>query len=194
MSEPIIVFIKPPVTDPADIVQQMNDINNFIAPAIKNRDLRLVGDEKGISVRDITPALIRQVYEADVVLIDVNEYVKSQLVPLSPYLCYFMGFRHSLGSGAILAARATRHLPPTLQKEHTLTYSLEEPGAFSERFARAVEEILSGRDSPPDNPIQELLTQRKYQAELRKRDEEIKNLQKAAGVQPAKITFRKVSS
>lgn len=196
MSVKNCLLIKPRVTSAESQIQQNNAITHVIKPAIDQAGLALLGDQDGLVLNDITEPLVQQVYEADLVVVDANRYEAADPTPLSPFLCYFIGLRHTMGSRTILVARAVDHLPFTLRLHHTLTYTLEEIWQFYKQFKQVVATLEDGR---PDNPIQAYFKDLEYKANAEeltrvKIELEIKEAQLAALKQSRdkKITFRRV--
>jgi hypothetical protein len=186
-------------------MEQQRVFRNIVRPAVRQAQLTLFDETtEGVVVNDISPELIEQVHEADVVVADVSCYETSGAFSLSPLLCYFIALSHSLGNRTILVAHSTAHLPAHLQKHHTLTYSSENPVDFYDRFERVARGILAGEDNRPDNPIQEYRKEKdtaeeiaQAKAQAAEKEAQLKRLrqQMAEGKQPSppKITFRQVS-
>lgn len=198
------VLIKPHPSTSEGREQQERHIKNLIGPAIRQANLELVGDEAGCSTDDVTPVLIRQVYEADIVVVDANCYETGSVASFSPFLYYFIALRHTLGNQTILVSQTTDHLPHSLRKHHTLSYQPDESWQFYQQFMEVVQAIRSGEDQRPDNPIQEYLQELEYRAKeeelartqrmLAAREAQLEALQKEKKIasQP-KITFRPVN-
>ena len=160
-----------------------------------NLDL-LGGDSQGTAVVDISDSLIKDVHQADVVLIDANRYGDSYL-PTTLALYYLMALSHARYSKTILIAQSRDFIPfAALQKHHTLIFDGDQR-KFLGQFKSAVKEILSG-DSEPDNPVQEYFKQlhdqnerAQFRADLAAQQAQIHRLQNQAGAE--RITFRRVT-
>ena len=199
-------FIRPKPKTDAGFRQQMEDIRDFIKPAIEMAGLEMLGPDGtgGNEIADVSPELIRYAHEADIVVVDANRYDEESFAS-APYLCYFLAFRHAMGNRTLLVCKAKTHLPATLQMHHTLVYGGQNTLQFVQRFKQTVENILGGRDSNPDNPIQQFLREKgladqvkQAQAEAQAKAEEIARLkqeQNGSGkkIATSPITFRRVS-
>ena len=197
MPQPVsYVFLKPHVLTPQDRDSQRQAIDNVIKQAIRSAGLPIEGKEgDGLEVTNITEDLIQRVFESDLLIIDANNYKTTTTLP---YLYYLIALGHALGNSTILISQTTEHLPHSLIKHHTLTYSPERVFEFIDKFREVVEEILQKRNNRPDNPIQiywrdKQVTQilHEQQAAIAEQDEEIKRL-KSQQYQPP-INFRKVT-
>ncbi len=158
MSKNNCLLIKPMPGD-QQFRNQQEVIQKVISPAIKEARLNPLGNPDGVFVTDISRELIRQICEADIVVVDANCYETTRPYTLSPFLYYCMAVSHSLGNRTILVVdtTSTDHLPDSLRRHHMLRYSRQDALDFVERFKRVVEEIQTGQSDSPDNPIQEYL-------------------------------------
>lgn len=149
------LLLRPYVTDANDKDRQENDLKN-IKQAITKINLRLLGpSQEGIVVQDISFDLIEEVYYADVIVIDVNEYPSA--INFLPYLYYLKGWSHALWDKTILVAQKIEHLPLSLQRSsYTLGYS-ENPWGFFSDFQNAIKGILEKNSRRANNPIQSFL-------------------------------------
>lgn len=158
MTQLTCLFIKPKPSTPGGQITQQDDIRDYIDPAITNADLKIIGRRDGIFIEnDIPQQLIRQLYDADVVVIDANRYESETLYSLSPFLYYLMGVHHALNNRTILISASRTHLPATLQMHHTLFYERTVPGArqFAQNFGTLLEQIKeNGDNGEPGNPVQ----------------------------------------
>src|SRR5262245_52507817 len=126
------LLIKPYLTDAADLGRQQKDIQDVIKPAIKLAALELK-DEDGTIARELSPDLIKRVFDAEIVVVDANSYNTSGEFPTVPYL---LGVRHARGSQTILVLHRDVRLPYSLVTHHTITYLRESPADFYNQFTK----------------------------------------------------------
>lgn len=197
------LLLKPRPKQAQSIVDQMNAIKDFIKPAIEMAELELLvdgeDDKDGTFVEDITPGLVQLALGAWIVVVDANLYEESAF-SFAPYLCYFIGMRHSFGNRTFLVAKSVAHLPPQFQREHTLRYGNVNSLQFVNSFKKLIGKLRLGAEEQPDNPIQEYLVARRTQdalaqaqTELERKTEAIEQKQEQILSQPPAITFRRVS-
>lgn len=158
MTELTCLLIKPYPSTPEGRETQQSDIQDIIEAAISGAGLKMANAGKGITVEDDIPReLIRQLYDADVVVVDANRYEEDGVFKLSPFLYYLMGVHHALSNRTILVSTSRAHLPATLQMGHTLFYERTVPGArkFARRFQSLIRQIKADWDQgEPGNPVQ----------------------------------------
>jgi hypothetical protein len=148
----------------------------LIIPAIKQAGLTLhSGESEGSQVNGITFDLIRQVAEADIVVIDANCYETHGAFTLSPYLFYLLALRHTLGNQTILVAAAFDRFPAILQRDHALTYVENEPAVFYEQFESTIRAIEAQTSGDTDNPIQDYLRRKAEQEEQSRARQELQS-------------------
>jgi hypothetical protein len=183
MSQPTCLLLKPQPSTADGIVKQQNDIRDIVEDAINGAGLRLLTPSGGQVVdNDIPPDLINQVYDADIIVIDLNCYEPEGYFKFSPFLYYLMGMRHARGNRTILVcADATKpHLPATLQMPHTLFYGSGVAAArqFARRFAERVQKMAAEGDlGEPGNPVQ-AYRQHKEQKELAAERDHLRTVEK----------------
>jgi len=151
------LYIKPDTTLAESRDRRDNEVETLISMAVKDADLTLLND-RGVIADRISDELIRQVAEADIVVIDAHSYEKSDAF-LSPSLYYLMAFSHTLGNKTILVSDSLSHLQRCMINHHTLTYTdagIAGFRIFSQEFCETVKRIQAG-DDKPDNPIQDYL-------------------------------------
>ncbi len=137
MNENSRLLIRPLLTDAKELVQQQEDVRGIICPAIKYAGMESVDKEPhGTIAGQISPELVRQVYDAGIVVFDANAYGpwSDQDPFLAPALCYLLGVRHMLGNRILLVGSLELRLPPTLHRHHAVTYSRTRPVEFYDEF------------------------------------------------------------
>ena len=123
MARKTCLFIKPYTENAETFKQQSSDFKRFVRPAINGAGLTLPDfEEEGTVVKTISTGLVKRIYETDIVVVDANCYETEGRYKLSPYLYYFMGLRHAMGSRTLLIASSMNHLEASLQRHHTLLY------------------------------------------------------------------------
>lgn len=192
------LLLKPRVSTADGRERQESNIDNVIRLAIDQADLVVEG-EAGIEVVDITLELIQKIDEATVVVVDAQSYEQTGAFTLSPFLFYLLAIAHTLGNKTILVAPTTTHLPHSLLREHTLTYSGDNLRGFIRRFKEIVVEIQNKQNFRPDNPYQEFLREKlvkEEQARARMAEEELRKLREEVAKQkpPSQIKFTPVRS
>lgn len=176
MNQLSCILLKPQPSTADGIVKQQNDIQNLIEDAITGVGLKLLNPGGGQFVdNDIPRELINQIYDADVIVIDLNCYEPDSLFKFSPFLYYLMGVRHALGNRTIqVCAESTKpHLPAVLQMHHTLFYGSSVPAArqFAQRFAELVKQMAADGDlEKPGNPVQAYRQHKEQKALAAERD------------------------
>jgi len=155
----ICLYIKPDTTLAESRDRRDNKVEKLIKRAVKEAGLTLLNDG-GVIADRISGEVIKQILEADIVVMDTNSYESSDRF-LSPLLYYLMAFSHTLGNKTVLVSDSRDHLQGCLVHHHTLTYNknmgMDDFEKFSEEFCETVKKIQEG-DDRSDNPIQDYLS------------------------------------
>lgn len=155
MSQKTCLLLKPHVTDANDLVRQQSELKN-INGALKRTGLQLLEGEAGIAIKELSESVIERIYEADVLVVDINSYNSSS--QYLPFLYYLIGWSHSRWDKTILVAHSIAHLPWSLRMYASCTLAHEgNVWDFVDKFERAVENIVSGSTRRANNPLQDFL-------------------------------------
>jgi len=183
------VFLKPEVQSSNDRERRDDVYGELIVSAIKEAQMDLVAvddEQDGVVVGDVTEELVGLVYDADIVIIDANQYTEDDgQTNLSMYLYYLMAFSHSLGNKTILVCEKSEHLKAALHTHHALIYDYQGEGPkgfkkFKKQLKRMVEDIQGG-STRADNPIQahfNWLNSQKLVEDSARKDAEIERLRR----------------
>ncbi len=179
MTQLTCLLIKPKPSTPRGQLTQQQDIQNIIETAILAADLKMIGSHDGHFIdNNISQKHIRELFDADVVVIDANCYENESLddtktvCRLSPFLYYLMGVHHALSNRTILVSASRIHLPSILDTDHMLVYerTVAGPRQFLQHFVELIKQIKEERDQgKPGNPVQSYQREKEQLA----RDEEL---------------------